>query len=297
MISDRRTKAWSSPITRGNRQGSGACIRPLGACSRAVLLAGLVLGVGGDAALAFDHDHARPHVGERLEFHGRWLGIPVGSGSFEVMDIVTLEGRQAYRVRLEGRTNSVLSTFYPIHDILESFIDVETLLPLKFTKDQREGHYRAHEIVTFDHTRRVATYRSVLNDTVKEIDLPESYQDLISAFYWLRRQTLKDGQPLSLNLYTDEKIYQTQITVSGPRPLELLKRGTFSSFILEPTTKFKGLLVKRGRLWVYVTADARRLPLLFKATTPWGPMTAVLAKHSFVPPTTATDAPGDPASP
>jgi len=42
--------------------------------------------------------------------------------------------------------------------------------------------------------------------------------------------------------------------------------------------------VKRGRLWAYLTADEHRLPLLVRATTPWGPMSAVLDDAS-IPPT------------
>ena len=46
--------------------------------------------------------------------------------------------------------------------------------------------------------------------------------------------------------------------------LELLKRGTFRCVVVEPKASFKGLLVK--------------------ATTPWGPMSAVLDEES-IPPT------------
>jgi hypothetical protein len=41
------------------------------------------------------------------------------------------------------------------------------------------------------------------------------------------------------------------------------------------------LLVKRGRIWAYLTTDARRLPVLVKATTPWGHMSAVIDEASL----------------
>ena len=71
-----------------------------------------------------------------------------------------IEGRPAYHTEAQGHSNDVLSTFYPIHDELESYIDAETLQPLQFEKRQREGGYRADEIVTFDYDRLTATYRS-----------------------------------------------------------------------------------------------------------------------------------------
>jgi len=225
--------------------------------------------------------HPHPRLGERLSFQGRWIGIPVGYGWIEVKEIVELEGRRAYHIEAQGHSNQILSAFYPIHDVVHSYLDVETLKPLRFEKQQREGDYRADEIVTFDYATGVAAYRSLLNQSVKEIPIPPDVQDLISALYWFRAQPLGSDGPLTLNLYTDEKIYETGLEITGPVPLELLKRGTFQCVEVEPQASFKGLLVKRGRLWAYLTADAHRVPLLVKATTPWGPMTAVLDEASI----------------
>jgi len=220
-------------------------------------------------------------VGERLAFHGRWFGIPVGSGWIEVKERVLVDGRDAYHIEAQGHTNEILSKLYPIHDTLHSYLDAETLQPLRFEKDQREGRYRAHEIVTFDHAKRVATYQSLLNKSVKTIELPDAFQDLISAIYWLRTQPLQPDHSFNVNLYTDEKIYRTEIMVTGPVSLELLKRGTFPCVIVEPKAEFKGLLVKRGRIWAYVTTGEHRIPLLVKATTPWGAMSAVIDDASI----------------
>ena len=209
------------------------------------------------------------------------MGIPVGHGWVEVKELVELEGRRAYHIEAQGHSNELLSTFYPIEDVVHSYLDAETLQPIRFEKRQREGHYRADEVVTFDHATRTATYRSLLNGSVKAIELPAEVQDLISALYWFRNQPLRGEEPLALNLYTDEKIYPTRLDVRAPVLLELLKRGTFRCIEVEPQASFKGLLVKRGRLWAYVTADAHRLPLLVKATTPWGQMTAILDDASI----------------
>ena len=218
----------------------------------------------------------QPLLGERLSFHGRWLGLPVGHGWIEVKEVVEIDGRRAYHVEAQGHSNSLLSTFYPIHDIVHSYLDVETLQPLRFEKNQREGHYRADEVVTFDHTTSIATYRSLLNQSVKEIPLPPFAHDLISAFYWLRAAPLHPDRAVTMDLYSDEKIYATTILVSTPRMLGLLQHGTFRCVAMEPKASFKGFLVRRARIWAYVTLDERRLPLMVQATTPWGSMSAIL---------------------
>lgn len=273
-----------------------SCLRPLGWRSRAgVFLALAYCAVAGrlsaetppvapTATRSPDITRSSPTVGERLGFHGYWFGLPVGHGWLRVSALTDWAGHPAYLIEAEGRSNDILSTFYPIYDTVSSYLDANTLQPLRFEKHQREGRYHADEIVTFDYARGVALYRSLLNESEKTIPLTPDVQDLVSVLYWLRAQPLKPPQRLALNLYTDEKIYQTELDVAAPQPLELLKRGTFSCFVVEPKkASFKGLLVKRGRLWAYVTADAYRIPLLIKTTTPWGLMSAVIDEVSIPP--------------
>jgi len=235
----------------------------------------------GDGEVVVEAPDRQPRLGERLAFDGRWLGIPVGRAWIEVKELVEIDGRPAYHIEAYGETNDVLSTFYPIRDTLHTYLDPDTLRPLRFEKDQREGRYRAHEVVTFDHGKRLATYTSLLNGSVKEITLPEAFHDLIGALYWFRAQPIAPDSQLTMSLYTDEKIYETQVVIKPPMLLELLKRGTFPCLVVEPKASFKGLLVKRGRIWAYMTADRHRIPLMVQATTPWGRMSAVIDETSL----------------
>lgn len=220
-------------------------------------------------------------VGERLNFEGRYFGIPVGSGWIAVTALTTLNGRAAYQIDAAGQSNDFLSTFYPIRDEIHSYLDAETLQPLRFEKNQREGGYRAHEVVTFDYERRTATYTSLLNHAVKEIPLPDPVQDIVSAFYWLRRQPVEAGTPIVVDIYSDEKIYRTEMLPLKTLMLELLWRGTFPAIMVEPKAAFKGILVQRGRLVAYVTADERRIPLLVQVWTPWGLITGTIDRASL----------------
>ncbi len=224
---------------------------------------------------------AQPIVGERLSFHGRWLGIPVGHGWIEVKDITEIEGRQAYTVEAQIHSNDFLSTFYPIHDTLRSSIEVGTFRPLRFEKYQREGRYRADEIVTFDYDRLVATYRSLLNQSVKEVPISPHVHDLLSAFYWLRAHSLDLTAPTSLEIYSDEKTYHVDFAPLMTLNLELRRRGTLPCVLIEPKANFKGVLIRRGRIWFYISADKRRIPLYVKIATPWGPMTGVIDQESL----------------
>lgn len=275
-------KGWICPITCGSK-AFAVCVLLLSAAAHAE-----------DVEESETTDiHIAPArqelvVGERLNFKGRWLALPVGTGWIEVIERTALNGRPVYHIQAEGSSTELLSTFYPIHDVVHSYLDVDTLQPVRFEKSQREGHYRAEEVVTFDIAHGVAQYQSLLRpdrsdiaDSKKTVPIPSDVHDLISAFYWLRRQPITFGRPLVANIYSDEKVFPTEmLPIKGIR-LELLKRGTFDAILLEPKPKFKGIMVKRGRVWVYFSADARRLPLYLKVATPWGPMSAVIARESL----------------
>ena len=299
----RRMKAWSCPTTRGNNRGWPISdSQPLGRyIPRAVgFLGGLLIFLNAVPAYAeqellqSDAHSERPNaeivlappegslrVGERLGFHGRWFGIPVGRGWIEVKELTEINGRPAYHIEAQGHSNEFLSTFYPIQDSLHSYLDATTFQPLRFEKSQREGRYRAEEVVEFDYGRLLATYHSRLNHSTKEIPIPEDVHDLISAFYYLRTRPLDPTQPIYLDIYSDEKVYRTEVAPLNTVMLELLWRGTFPCIVFEPKATFKGVMVRRGRVWVYLSAEASRIPLLVKVSTPWGPMTGVIDSDSL----------------
>lgn len=280
----RLTRGWSFLITRGSST----------ACVAGALLVGLA-GISArapaaraaeevretDAAIPLAPPRGGLRVGERLGFHGRWLGIPVGKGWIEVKALTELNGRAVYLIEAEARSNAFLSKFYPVRDTLRSYLDAETLRPVQFEKFQREGHYRAEEIVTFDYERLIATYRSLLNNSVKDVQIPPDVHDILSAFYWLRLQAVDPTRSLFVNIYSDEKVYYTEIKPLKTVTLELLWRGTFPCLLIEPLAAFKGVLVRRGRLWCYVSADAARVPLFMKISTAWGLITGVIDRDSL----------------
>ncbi len=296
-------KGWSCLITRGNNPppfrpialGPLGCVLPrafwfvcslLGLASRCFPLYAQPVPLeevreSTHQAITVAPPRPTVQVGERLSFHGRWFGIPVGKGWIEVKARVAVNGHPAYYIEAQGHSNEFLSTFYPIHDEIRAYLDAKTLHPLRFEKVLREGHYRAAEIVTFDYERLVAHFESVLNGSTKEIPIPPGVHDIVSAFYWLRTHPVDITRPIVLDVYSDEKIYQTQITPLKTLWLELLWRGTFPCLMVEPSASLKGILIRRGRMWVYVSADEFRIPLLIKVATPWGPITGLIDPESL----------------
>ena len=192
-----------------------------------------------------------------MEFDVFWMGVPVGLGSIEVKEKVNVRGRDAYHVIAIARTNDFLSKLYPVYDEVHSFIDAEKFCSLEFSKKLQEGRYRAEERIVYDYTK-------------KEV------QDAVSAFYWFRLQDVEVGRSARTAVHNRGKDWDLEVKVLSRQNKELRGRGAIDTILVEPVTRYKDILYKRGRAWVYFSADESRSPVWIKIATPFGAVNGVL---------------------
>lgn len=215
-------------------------------------------------------------LGERLIYEVFWMGAPVGLGTLEVKEMTTLDGRRAFHVVAVAETNEFLSNIYPVHDEVHSWIDAETLQSLQFEKKVSEGSYRADEKIVYDPAHQKAFYESLKNGSKKEFSIHTPVQDILSAFFWVRRQPMELGKSFKTTVNSDEKDWDLELEVIRRENKELRGRGVFDTILIEPKTRLKGVLEKRGRVWIHLKNDAFRTPICITFKTPFGPVVGVL---------------------
>ena len=76
-------------------------------------------------------------VGETMEYKLYWGIIPVGRAELRTF-WDTKDGTNVVVIRATARTTAVVAAIYPVEDIIESTVDPETFLPLKYTQHLRE---------------------------------------------------------------------------------------------------------------------------------------------------------------
>jgi len=215
-------------------------------------------------------------VGERLVFDVSWMGVPVGVGTLEVREIVTIDGRRAYHVVAIAKTNDFLSRLYPIHDEVHSFIDAEKFYSLEFSKVIQEGRYRADEKMIYDYKKGKIFYESLWNKSKKEFELFSEVQDFLSAFYWFRVQPVVVGKSLHTVVNSEAENWDLELNVLRHEIKEFRDGRVLQTILVEPKTRLKGMLYQRDRVWVYFSADQKRLPVWVTLRTPFGPVSGVL---------------------
>jgi hypothetical protein len=214
-------------------------------------------------------------VGEKLTYHIYWGYIPVGSASGWT-EWVDYEGRRVLAIRMRTLSNKFVEKLYPVDDTIESLVDPVTFLPLKFTKNLSEGKNRYHEVTTFDHQNLVAHWESKITGKKRELKLTPDTRDIPSLMYYLRMRPFVPGTREHFYVMADEKIYDLWLNVQKKEMASLPYYGKVPSIKTEPEAAFEGLFVRRGKLWLWVSDDERRLATKVVGSVPVATINAVL---------------------
>lgn len=213
-------------------------------------------------------------LGEHLVYTITWLWIPVGIGEVWVKEETTLDGREVIPIVGVIRTNAVLSKIFPVQDTATSWVDVKTLESVQFEKEIKEIVIKTRERMVFDAAAGKGYLEFLKTGKKKEFDIKLPVHDVLSAFYWLRRQVLVPGQSVKTLLVADGKEWALEAHVRSRETLELHGKE-IEALVIDPVTEVEGK-VRRKKAWFYVTADASRVPLRIVYKAPFGTMVGTL---------------------
>ncbi len=221
--------------------------------------------------------------GEKLTFRVIYFALPAGTVVMEVKKVSSWEGHRVYQLVATARSSSLFSLFYRVKDRLDSLIDTKTFLPYRFEKHQEEGKYRNKETTLFDRDKNVAvTFDAEEKETNPKgtsIPVPPDVQDALSVFYHLRRQKLIVGKPVLVNVNADGKNYRIEVKV-----LRKEKLGSQKTIVIEPILKqvdLGGILKEKGGIYIWLSDDERRIPVLIKSRVVIGSLTLMLVDEKL----------------
>jgi hypothetical protein len=218
--------------------------------------------------------------GEKLNFVLKWGKIPAGEASLEVRPINTVDGELAYHFVRTAKTNSVVDVFFKVRDKIESFTDLNMSRSLLYKKKQREGGYKRDVMVKFDWNARQAQSKRIdKNRTDPPIEIPDGAFDPLSALYFTRFADIQEGSTV------ERPVTDGSNTVVGV--VKVLKKETlkidgkrYETYKLQPSTEGIGGVFKESKdakLFVWVTADERRIPVKVKSKVVVGSFVGELA--------------------
>lgn len=217
-------------------------------------------------------------VGEKLSYSAKLGMLTLGSGTLEVASVDTVRGVESFRLRfrLKGKT-----MFYSLDDVLESWIGTADLNSRRFVQDfvENEKATKRHYEIFPDS----GFYREHGKNATRET--PADPLDDAAFFYFVRVTPLEVGKKYSYDRYFRKDKNPVTIQVVKREKMELPDGSKVQCLVLHPTIDTKGLFSKRSETRIWLTDDARRLPVQIRTKFPFGTITLRL-KDMVLPGTT-----------
>lgn len=168
-------------------------------------------------------------------------------------------GQDVYHLVLSGRTTGAAGALYNVKDSYESFIDKETLLPIKAIRNIKEGRYERYNELLFDReNNKVFSKRSGEKDVVAGV------HDILSAFYFARiklfNSDLIEGQNLKLDTYFSDKPFLLQFKFMGYETINS-KIGKIKCYKFIPVVETGRAFKNKDDVHIWISADENKVPV------------------------------------
>ena len=205
----------------------------------------------------------------------------------------TVEGRQAFRVQATGKTLSGYRTFFDMNDSYETYLDTETLRPVRFASRLQENKYRYRADYVYDWGKNTVDtrYRKLSNpdEKHKTMSLPRGAGDALALCYNLRCDdiaSLKVGERHELNLVLDDTVRVIRYRYMGKETRKIGRTGRFRALkivcsmasLTDPNVQGE-LFADGSEFTLWLSDDANHIPLYIESPIKFGSIVASLTKY------------------
>jgi len=222
--------------------------------------------------------------GEALTFDVMWTVFRAG----EVTATLATKGEgkhDAYEVTTTARSEGFVSLLFAVDNVFRATSSPQTLCSESIVKKVSEGRRHKDTQIVFDYSRKLALLdERDLNQPEApskhaEFDIPPCVEDVVTAFYYLRRQPLEIGHTIELPVNDGSKTQRVVVEVQAREKVQT-PMGTFDALRVEPKV-INGLLKRKGRMLIWFSADERQLPVRIKAMIAVGSITGTLRSVTY----------------
>lgn len=226
-------------------------------------------------------------AGLPLWLQGEQLDYEVGYGFMTAGEASLITKVGADSSQLEFLTlatnNGFFESIYPVRDTILTKVSRPGLIPSYFRRVVNEGSYHARSQIRFDYPLK----KAYLADSVFEsngklrrsfdssVVLDADYHCIISAFYKVRAMYLEPGKTGYFLALSGKKKYKLKV-ICHRKEVITVQAGTFPCLVVEPVLEGDGIFQSKGSLTIWLSDDARRLPVLMKSKISVGSIRAEL---------------------
>ena len=217
---------------------------------------------------------------ELFNYDLSWAGVKAGEatlGAREDGDGVTIIST--------AKSSKWVSVFYTVNDVVESRLRKNGgpgggTLPVNYRLNIREGRNRKNKEIIFDQRNEKVLYIDHLENERREFAVPVAAFDPISSFYYLRTLDLRVGSPVYVTIFDSKKVWNVEVQVLR-KEVVVVPAGHFKTIVLKPRLMSEGIFFRKGEIYIWLTDDEKRLPVMLKTKVKLGWVTASLVGGTF----------------
>ena len=212
-------------------------------------------------------------IPEILTYDLTWTGIKAGKASLEIRD----EGNEM-KITSTARSAKWVSVFYTVNDMVETRLSKEKPSigqPVSHKINLSEGRNRKNKEVMFDYRSLKALSIDHLANERAETEIPARVFDSLSSFYYVRTLNLEVGKSVYVTVFDNKKIWDIEVQVLRKERVEV-PAGQFNTIVIKPLMKSEGIFYRKGDIFIWLTDDEKRTPVMLKTKVKIGSISARL---------------------
>jgi len=206
------------------------------------------------------------HPGETLKYEVSWSDIvTAGTAVMEVKKERLPDGRDVLIFNLSGRSAGLVDQLFRVNDTVTSVFDPLVMQSLSYKLNENYGKKKRRRELIFDRERKRVVSR--LNDDAPEIfDIPDQAQDALSSLYYLRtKEDFTIGKDMIIEVHDSGKNWSVEVQTLGREKIKT-RAGEFATIKVRTYPKHEGVFMNKGVVFIWLTDDSRKIPVLMKST-------------------------------
>jgi hypothetical protein len=185
-----------------------------------------------------------------------------------------------HRVVATADAAGTISLLYHVQDKLESFFDPATFCSHSSSRHLEEGFRRVETNLAFDYKlgKVVLDHKNLKKNESKheEHEIPGCVTDMLSAIYYVASLPLQTGKTYDFPINDGGPMLTVVVHVEAREAIKT-PAGTFNTIRVQPETA-SGALRDKGKVWIWYSDDAARIPVQMRARLSWGTLTFSLLR-------------------
>jgi len=216
-----------------------------------------------------------PFNGESLRFSIGWEFVTAGTATMRFSS----KGEEGYRIDTDARTNKFFDMFKKVRDTIVSEGIYRNGKPQStvFNVEQHERSYHANKKTEFLWKMNKANYTH--NKKTDSYDVPAGHLNVMDAFFLTRTLPVKKNKVLKVPVFDARKLYEIEVRLLKKETIQAPWGEMVECLVIEPRLKSEGIFSSVGTMQIWLTNDARRIPLKMTAKIKIGRIIARLTDY------------------